>query len=491
MRKLCLWALLLSSSFSAKSQIALTMERALEIASVNSPDIQTSLMNLERSKLNLLAQRASLNSKFSLDFNPVTSSKNRSFDNRLSQWYTNESFSSMGTFRVVQPILWTDGSISLVNSFGWQDNKSQLTSSSSNENKSFQNNLYLSLSQPLFTYNRTKMALNELELDYENSMIAYALQQLSMERNITSSFYTVYTAQSNLQISEDALESAKKSYEIIKNKVDADLAAKDELFQAELNLSTAMSSVEDAIVTVENSKDQLKQRLGMPLDEDFSVVTEVNVEKVYINLKHAVESAMHSRLELRQRQITTKQLEFQMIQTKALNEFKGDVSLSIGIMGDNEAFGKIYEHPTQNPRVAVSFSVPIFDWVERNANITSQETAMKINVLQGQEEEKTIEMDVRQTYRSLENDYRQIEIARQNVKNAQLTYDLNLERYRNGDLSGMEMSQFENQLSSKKMSLVQAMINYKIDLLNLRILTLYDFSANKSIMPEINKLLQK
>ena len=116
---------------------------------------------------------------------------------------------------------------------------------------------------------------------------------------------------------------------------------------------------------------------------------------------------------------------------------------------------------------------------------------MKINLLQGQEEEKTIEMDVRQTYRNLENDYRQIEIARQNVKNAQLTYDLNLERYRNGDLSGMEMSQFENQLSSKKISLVQAMINYKIDLLNLRILTLYDFAANRSIMPEINMLLHK
>lgn len=491
MRKLCFCALLMLGSASMNGQIALTMEKALEIAGVNSPDIKTSLMNLERSKLNLLAQRAALKSRFSLDLNPVTYSKNRSFDNRLSQWYTNESFSTMGTFRVVQPILWTDGSISLVNSFGWQDNKSQITSSSTNENKAFQNNLYLSLNQPLFTYNRTKMTLKELELDYENSMIAYALQQLNLERNITTSFYSVYTAQSNLLISEEALQSAEKSYEIINNKVEADLAAKDELFQAELNLSTALSSVEDARVTVENAKDQLKQRLGMPLDEDFTVITEVNVEKVHIDLDQAVQSAMTSRLELRQRQITTEQLEFQMIQTKALNEFKGDVALSIGIMGDNSAFGKIYEHPTQNPRVAISFSVPIFDWGERKARIKSQETAMKINLLQGQEEEKTIEMDVRQTYRNLENDYRQIEIARQNVKNAQLTYDLNLERYRNGDLSGMEMSQFENQLSSKKISLVQAMINYKIDLLNLRILTLYDFAANRSIMPEINMLLHK
>ena len=175
MRKLCFCALLMLGSASMNGQIALTMEKALEIAGVNSPDIKTSLMNLERSKLNLLAQRAALKSRFSLDLNPVTYSKNRSFDNRLSQWYTNESFSTMGTFRVVQPILWTDGSISLVNSFGWQDNKSQITSSSTNENKAFQNNLYLSLNQPLFTYNRTKMTLKELELDYENSMIAYAL----------------------------------------------------------------------------------------------------------------------------------------------------------------------------------------------------------------------------------------------------------------------------------------------------------------------------
>ena len=92
-------------SASMNGQIALTMEKALEIAGVNSPDIKTSLMNLERSKLNLLAQRAALKSRFSLDLNPVTYSKNRSFENRLSQWYTTESFSTLGTFTVDYPIL--------------------------------------------------------------------------------------------------------------------------------------------------------------------------------------------------------------------------------------------------------------------------------------------------------------------------------------------------------------------------------------------------
>lgn len=46
--------------------------------------------------------------------------------------------------------------------------------------------------------------------------------------------------QSNLEISREELINAQQSYDIIKNKVEADLAAKDELFQAELNLATAL-----------------------------------------------------------------------------------------------------------------------------------------------------------------------------------------------------------------------------------------------------------
>lgn len=50
--------------------------------------------------------------------------------------------------------------------------------------------------------------------------------------------------------------NAQQSYDIIKNKVEADLAAKDELFQAELNLATARSSVDESQVNLENAEGQ-------------------------------------------------------------------------------------------------------------------------------------------------------------------------------------------------------------------------------------------
>ena len=184
------------------------------------------------------------------------------------------------------------------------------------------------------------MELKQIEYDYENANISYALQQLNTEKSITDQFYSVYMAQSNLEISREELVNAQQSYDIIKNKVEADLAAKDELFQAELNLATARSSVDESQVNLENAKDKLKQTLGMRLDEDILVFAEVEIKPIQVNLDQAISHGLGSRLELRQREIESKELEFDMIKTKALNEFKGDVIHLFGLIGDNSHLNK-------------------------------------------------------------------------------------------------------------------------------------------------------
>lgn len=478
----CLTALFICS-IGGYSQMKMTLEDALEYSIDHSPELQEALINLERYKLSLEAQRASLKSKFALTLNPFTYSNNRSFDNRFSEWYTNESFSSNGTFSITQPIIWTDATVSLNNKFGWQNNTSTGMGGANNTNKAFSNDLYLSINQPLFTYNRTKTDLRSIELDYENALINYALRRLSLESTITASFYNVYTAKNNLEISEAELKDAQQNFDIIKNKVDADLSARDELYQAELNLSTAASAVDNRKVSLENAKDDLKQLLGITIDEDIDITAEISAQPVKIDMLTAIHSALGSRLELRQREISRTELDIQMKQIKEMNSLDGNISLSLGIMGDHERLQNIYEHPTNNPRVAVTLSVPIFDWGERRARIKAQELATKIFDLQTEEERKSIEIAVRKSCRSLRNLEAQIAIAEQSVKNAQLTYDLNAERYRNGELTGMEMNQFQTQLSNQKMSYMSTLINYKLELLNLKIISLYDFEADKPIIP--------
>ena len=474
----------LTASFGtgAKAQIVLTMEQALEYSAEHNPELKNSRMSMERYEQNLIAQKASLKSRFSLNLQPLSYSQSRQFDSRYSDWYTNRSLSSSGTFSISQPIIWTDATLSLNNSLSWQNNESTV-GGKTNTNRAFSNSLYLSLNQPVFTYNRTKMNMRQIEMNYENARISYALQRLNVERNITSQFYSLFMSQQNLAISESELENAERNFKIIKDKVEADLTTKDEYYQAELNLAQSRSSLENQRVSLENAKDNFKQVLGIPLEEDIVVVCDIEAEPVIVDFDKALESALTTRLELRQRQISREQQEMSMIQVKDNDSFSGNISLSLGIMGDDPEFNHVYDNPTNNPRVSVSFSVPLYDWGARKARIKAAEIERNMFELSAEEELKSIEMNVRSTCRSLDNLVGQISIAEQSQRNAQLTYDLNEERYRNGELTGLQMNQFQNQLSNSKMSYTQAIINYKVQLLNIKILTLYDFEKNEPVVP--------
>jgi len=114
---------------------------------------------------------------------------------------------------------------------------------------------------------------------------------------------------------------------------------------------------------------------------------------------------------------------------------------------------------------------------------------MASNEIDAEQERKEIILNVRQVFRNLQNQLTQIDIASQNVRNAQLTYDLNQERYRNGDLRGLDMNQYQTQLSSRKIAHAQALINYKLELLNMKIQSMYDFETNTPLVP--SELVQK
>ncbi|RIH66223.1 TolC family protein [Mariniphaga sediminis] len=462
------------------AQEILTLNKAISVAETGSPDLKRSMLNLEQFQKNLEAQRAALKSRFSLDVSPVGFSRNRRFDNRVSQWYTNENFQTNALFRVEQPILLTDGTLSLTNEFGWQSNFSDATDS---ESQVFYNNLYLNFNQPIFTYNRQKLELKELELSFENANISYAIQRLNLERNVTEFFYNVYMAQMNLNIAKEELANTQKSYEIIKNKVEAGLAAREELYQAELNLATSKSTLQNREVSFENAKDQLKLYLGMDLYEDFSILADVAMNPVRVDLEKAIETGLESRMELRQREIEIENGQFDLIRTKSQNEFRGDVNLRLGISGDNPNLDQIFDAPTNSPSVAVSFNIPLFDWGEKKARIAAQEAAIESQKLNYSDEQNQIIIGIRQAFRNLQNQLGQIEIAEQSQTNAELTYEINLERYENGDLTGMDLNLYQTQLSERKIAYAQALINYKIELLNLKIQSLYDFETNQSILP--------
>ncbi|MCR4439484.1 MAG: TolC family protein [bacterium] len=468
-------------SQAAQGQRVLTLQEALDIAMQQSPDIQRSQLNLQRSSESLNAQKAALKSQFSLSITPADYRNERVFNSFFSRWNTNETKTSSGTFTISQPIKWTDGTLALINRFAWQDAYSEFQHTRS---KTFSNNLYLSWQQPIFTYNRTEMALRRLELDLEDAALSYAIRKLALERSVAQAFFDVYRNKMSLEIAREELANQGQSYQIIKNKVDAGLSALEELYQAELNLSTSKSNVENKQVALENSLDSFKQLIGVSLFEEIAVQADITHQPVQVDLQKALDHGLQWRMELRQARIDIETSQFDLVQASATNEFRGDVTVSYGVIGTDERLANIYEVPTKNQRFSLSLEIPLWDWGEKKSRIKSAEAVVKTRELSLEEERNNILIAIRQVYRNLQNLESQIEIARQNVRNAQLTYDINLERYKNGDLTSMDLQLYQNQLSQKKLALVDGLISYKIELLNMKIQSLWDFERNESVVPQ-------
>jgi outer membrane protein TolC len=479
--KIIIIGIFLASSLMNKAQKVLTLEDAMNLALENSPEIKQSRITMEQNQEYLNAQLAMLKSNFSLDVTPFQYSNTETYDDYFAQWYTTENIGANGSLVISQPIKFTDGRITLRNQLEYQDNYSEASNTTFT---GFNNNLYLSYNQPLFTYNRVKLNLKRQELALENSTLSYSIQMLNIEKQVTQAFYTIYQKQMAVKIKKEEYENQKVSFDIIESKVEADLSAKEELLQGELNVATSKSNLDNAIVDLENAKDQFKQLIGISLYENIEISTDIQYKPVIVDLEKAIENGLSQRLELTQRKIALNNAEFDLIETKATNEFRGDVDLSVGIMGNNENFANIYEKPTRSPQVGVTFSIPIFDWGERKARIRAAELNVESREIDYKSQEDNIVINIRQTFRSLQNLNSQIKIAEQNEKNAQLTYEINLERYRNGDLTSIDLERYQNQLSQKKMDLANALISYKLELLNMKIQSLWDFENNISFVPQ-------
>jgi outer membrane protein TolC len=198
----------------------------------------------------------------------------------------------------------------------------------------------------------------------------------------------------------------------------------------------------------------------------------------------AINHALKNRMELRLRAIDIENSMFNLKDAKTVNEFAGSISASFGIQANNEDLNQLFHNPTNTPSVGLTLNIPIFDWGERKSEIKAAEAQVKSTEIDLEIEKIDIQSNVRSIVRSIKNLENQIVIQEVTVENAELTYDINLERYRNGDLTSLDLGIIQNQLSDRKMALTNAIIDYKLELLNLKIQTLYDFEYQVPIIPK-------
>ena len=128
------------------------------------------------------------------------------------------------------------------------------------------------------------------------------------KKNVTTTFYSVYQSQKDLQIARDEVENQCKNAEIISKKAENGLIPCEEQYQTEVNLATIEVSLNNQCISLQDPKDRFKLLIGMPLKEDFVLLPNTSVSLVSCVSEEAVHHGLEQRMEIRQQEIDVEKI---------------------------------------------------------------------------------------------------------------------------------------------------------------------------------------
>ena len=112
--------------------------------------------------------------------------------------------------------------------------------------------------------------------------------------------------------------------------------------------------------------------------------------------------------------------------------------------------------------LGLTLGFTLFDGFNRSREQTNAKIAIENKQLANEELLLSIESDFSNIWMAYENNMQLTALERENLTNAVENYEIAIERYKLGDLSGIELREAQNSLLEAEERLVQAQYNTKL-----------------------------
>ncbi|RKY76805.1 hypothetical protein DRQ07_09740, partial [candidate division KSB1 bacterium] len=240
------------------------------------------------------------------------------------------SFQVKGNLDIIQPMPWIPfggGSLTF-RAEGYQLNSwtpSPLNPGIDLKSNQFYTSLSAIVNKPLFTINQLKLGLKQAELNYERQSKVFKRSELDLVYQVTRAFYQLYRRIQEVKINQEKVERQKMIYETTKKKYEAGLAAEVEAMQAEVELVQYKNELKASESRKKEQEEAFKQLIGLPLSQDITVITELEVEPVYVDVDQAVNLALKNRSEIVEKMIDIEEQKIQIKQIDAQVSIKGNL----------------------------------------------------------------------------------------------------------------------------------------------------------------------
>lgn len=458
--------MILIPAFSFAQEIY-TIEKSISVALLKSFGIKNAEYSLISSEKNLEAFKASLFSRLDMEFDLPSYSKNL-----ISQFNPEESkeeFYELGSSRIearlslTQPLIFSNGTINIVGRvFGREQFGTQIVRS-----KDFYSNFGISLNQPLFVFNQQKANLERSEINLENAKRNYTHAEQNLIYNVKVAFYNLYKLKESVKIAEEKVKQNEESYLTANNKYKAGLIAEVEALQLEVDLASSKNSLINSNRAFDEEINNFKILLGLNLDEDINIISNLLYKPITINENSAVESALNNRSDLLNQKSDIYLSELKVEEVDARKQIKLELNARYGISNNSTEFVNLYNELLDDINVALTLSVPVWDWGQNSREVEASKANLMIEKLTYNNLEERIRNDVVAAINRINSAKARVEVLSKSVEIAEKSYNISLERFKSGTISSFDLAQIQLRLTQAKNNSIGALIDYNIAIADL------------------------
>ncbi len=469
----------------------LDLENSIAIAKMKSYQMLGLKQDLKIAEYNLRSATSRLRTNVSMDLNiPNYTETIREFEDSTGiTFYSVRQARYSSALTVNQPLP-TDGRIYITTGMASTDDLNY------NE-RLMRVNTRLGLTQPidaLYGYNNIRSALKSAELAYEQSQRRLKREELNLVYSVSNSFYRLLSVQRRQELAQMNLDRQREAYEIAKNKYDAGLIREVDALQMEVDLAAAQNNYDLALLDQESALNSFKELIGIGLDDDVVISSEMSYEEIVVDVNSAVELALQNRSEVREREIFIEMNKLNLQRQRAAGMIRGNLNAyyeKIGVdrasndFALNDAVSRSFSDFQDRPGnfgIGLSIHIPIIDWGENKAQVQAAEARLQQNMYEKEQVLRTIETEVKNLVANLSSSLRRLQLLEKNVLVAEQSFEITRARFADGDIDSQSLALERERLNSAYTSHLDAYIQYELNLADLMRKTLYDYKNNQPVI---------
>ena len=493
MNKIWILALCISlvSTFNGQAQInlELTLEQAIELAHKQSLySFRTKNMYLA-SYWEFRSFKASRLPSLNLRTKPID------FSQKIQPDYEGQSFTQLnrltsdGTLEIRQNFTPTGGVFNISSSLQRIEN---LNDDFIGDKIGFASNpISIGFRQSLNGYNSFRWQARTEPLKFEMAKKSYLQSLQTIAVQTIMFFFNSIDAEIEKQIAETNYSNADTLYRIGRGRFEIGTVTQDELLDLELGLLNAEMSVSRSEIGLREAKTYLNSFLGLPDDITINCIVPTEIPDLKINVNEALNLAFENNPSMINYEISLLNAGENVARTRANTGLDASINASIGLNRRDKTFSGVYQSPFENDRVAsISLNVPIMDWGYRKGQIQMAKSNQEVTELQIAQNKIDFEQNIINEVLKFNLQEKQVEIASKADTIAQLGFNVTKQRFMIDKVDVIRLNSARTSLDAARRNYYAALRNYWSSFYSIRQLTLYDFLNNRTLLEELDELLQ-